>query len=458
MVTPEVERLTDLENDQSIQRWRDAVTGLDDAIHGAFEPPYIPSRGRSTLEREYNALIERSETRICKMLVSAQVDRLRVTGVRAGLSDEDQELASLAWGWMLASRLDRRQSLLYRDAGSYGDGFVLVTDGPKRIPLLTIESPLNLYPRLDLANPERYSEVAKVVDDLAWLYTPDEIISFKRKSVVSQWQVIKSVPHRAGECPIVRFPNDLDSSGRSFSEIEPVLPIQARLHQGLFDRLLTQRNTSWRQRWGTGIEMDRDDEGNVKGPPFEVGPDTFLMSENPEARFGEFLQASLDPLLKAIDADLAAAAMVTRTPPTFLPQNSISSVSAEALVALEAAFAAKIGERQALASEGYERMFTIAARVADVDLPDTLGVVWADLEMRSQAQRADAALKARSMGLPIELALEIMGYSDARIDEIKQQAEREQEARARAEALALGIGGNPANIDYSLADPSDSAG
>lgn len=410
---------------------------LDKAVQGEFELPYLPLEGKGRLIAEYNALIRRAETPILSMLVSAQVDRLRVVGVRT--SADDVSPNDEVWEWWQRSRLDQAQSMLYRDSANYGDGFAVATVGVDGSPRFTVESPLNLMVQYDDLDPLRLVMAAKIVGDVAYLWDAEAYWKFVRDDRSSTgWKLDKRIEHAAGRCPVVRFPNNLDSSGRSVAEISPVLPIQARVNQGLFDRLLVQRSQSWRQRWATGLDIERDEEGNAIAP-FETGADTLLVNESPEGRFGEFIQANLDPLLKSIDADIAAAAMVTRTPPHYLPQATISSVSAEALVALEGAFTSKINEKQIILGQSHKELAEVGAALIGESLPFSMEVVWADLEMRSLAQKVDAAVKKRSIGIPMPVVLSDLGYTDSAIQRMMAQIEAEQQANAVAQAAAFGV-------------------
>lgn len=415
------------------------IRQLDDAMRSVFDKPYLPLDSQSRLATEYNQLITRSETNVCEMMVEATSNRLKVTGIR---TDETSEPDMAVWGWWKRSRLNQTQKLLWRDALGLGDGFLLVsTDddfGPD--PRFTVESPLQIFPEYDPYDPMRVSRAVKVVGKYGWYYDDELIWPFYRDGRHStQWEPAGDpIPHGGGECPIVRFPNKVDSLGRSESEIDKVLPIQARINQSLFDRLLVQRHQSWRQMAVTGATIQRDGDGKPI-MPFEVGANRLLADENPDARFYSFPEATLDGLLKSIQEDIAAAAMVTATPPQYLPQASISSVSQEALVALEAAFVAKVDDRQAVFGESVERAMMIGGRMVGYEVPVSVETIWAELQLRSLAQKVDAATKLRSIGFPMRYIMETLGMTEDAIRRNLAEIERETNERARAEASAFNI-------------------
>ena len=415
---------------------------FDDALHWKYAAPYMPSTNKGALAAEYNTLIERAELPVLNMIVDALVDRLSVVGVR---TDPGSPLDQRVWQWWQASSMDQSQVKVYRDAVGMADGYVSVTPGGD-MPIFRPESPQALAVRTDPADPTIVVTAVKVVDKTAWLYTADSITRYEQTKNSSRWVPAgESVSHAAGVCPIVRFPNQVDTLGRSFSEIEPILPIQARINQTVMDRLLLQRSQAWRQRWVAGIEVDKAEDGTPV-PPFKTGSDTLLVAPSPETKFGEFQQADLTGLLRAVEADISAAAMASRTPPHYLPQASISNVSEAALVALEAAFASKVSERQTLWGEAWEYAMWIGGRMVGVDVPVESEVVWADLELRSEAQKVDAAQKLRTMGVPLSIVLERLGYSDALIERVEAAAKEESMTAASAQAKAFGVDGADGDI------------
>lgn len=427
------------------------VRQLDDAMRSVFDKPYLPLDSQSRLAQEYNQLITRSETNVCEMMVEATSNRLKVTGIR---TDEDSEPDPVVWGWWKRSGLNQKQKLLWRDALGLGDGFLLVsTDdefGPKT-PRFTVESPLQIFPEYDSYDPMKVKRAAKVAGRYGWYYDDKQIWKFERDGIhATQWKLIEDpVEHNAGECPIVRIPNKVDSLGRSESEIDKVLPIQARINQSLFDRLLVQRHQSWRQLAVTGATIQRDADGKPI-MPFETGANRLMVDENPDAKFYSFPEASLEGLLRSIQEDIAAAAMVTATPPQYLPQASISSVSQEAMVALEAAFVAKVDDRQAVFGESIERAMIIGGRMVGYDVPPSVQTVWAELQLRSLAQKVDAVVKLRSIGFPMRFIMETLGMTEDEIRRNLGEIEREANQRAAAEAAAFNVA--PQLADVNMAD------
>lgn len=433
------------------ERWN-ALEPIDKALRNTWRPPYMPSDDKTRLAAEYNELIRRSEVNVLRLVVDALVDRLHVVGFRPDASaGPDNEV----WSWWQASSMDQRQILVHRDAASYGDGFVLVTPDGDR-PAFRAESPLLLAVEYDPYEPTRVAKAAKQVGDRAWMYTDESIIAFERypAEFAQRWRVVAETPHAAGVCPVVRFANNLDSMGRSMSEVEPVLSTAERLHQTIFDRMLLQRSQAWRQRWASGIVVDVDENGDPINP-FQLGADQILINDSPEGRFGEFAQADLSGLLQAADDDIRAVALITRTPPHYLPSTAISNLSSETLVALEAALSSKVSERKHLWGESWEHAMRLGGRMVGRDIPDSAEVIWENLELQSEAQRVDAATKLASIGVPLEYLLERLSLSPQEIQRVLAAAEQQAVEQARAQAAAFGVTGaiDPGLVsDEPLAD------
>lgn len=423
------------------QRWAELAI-IDAGLRNKWEPPYIPSEDRSNLAAEYNELIRRSELNILPLVVDAMVDRLKVVGFRNKPSSAKSD--KTVWGWWQTSHLDQRQVLVHRDAAALRDGFLLVyPDGD--IPRFQPESPLTMAVEQDPFNPMRIVRAAKQAGNRAWEYTEDAIITYEMGGGRGgRWKEISRIEHAGGACPVVRFPNQLDSMGRSMSEVEPVMPVQRRIHQSIMDRLLLQRSQAWRQRWVSGIVVDRDDEGRPLNP-FKVGADRLLVGDNPDVKFGEFQQADLSGLLRAVDDDIRAVALITRTPPHYLPGSSISNISAEALTALEAALEARVAERKMLWGEAWESAMRVGGAMVGREIDDSAEVIWADLELRSDAQRVDAATKLASIGVPLEFLLERLSLSPQEIERIMAAAAKQAAEEAKAQAAAFGVDGVESN-------------
>ena len=418
---------------------RPRLDGLDDVSRGIFTAPFLPASGASAVEREYAALVPRSELAVLGLVVTAVTSRLRVEGFRA----ESQPLDQALWDIWQASSLDSRQPQLYWDALVFGDAYMSVTRGEDGVSVMRPESPLALSATHDPLDPLRVTEAVKRVGNQAWLYDAEAIYYFTAGRRFGTWTLEAKTPHRLGVCPIARFPNLLDSLGRSTSEMNVALPAQRRINQSIFTRLLLEAHTAWRQRWISGIDVERDGAGNAV-PPFRMGVDKLLMAPDPDTKFGEFQASSTADLLRAVEEDMRHIAVVTQTPPTMLAVTSISNISQDTVAALDAGFMQKVDAKQALFGEAHEYAIGLAARLMGRELDPGLETVWADMELRSLAQRADAFGKLQAGGLPMRWLLEsVLGLTVAETERTLADMDVDRNLVADAEARSIGIGGVP---------------
>lgn len=410
---------------------------------GNFGPASLPSTNNNAIAREYNDLLQRADLPICSLIVSAVTERLQVVGFR----DADNESTdSQMWSWFQDSKLDGRQVLLYNDALIFGDAFLSVTPGGD-VPVYRVESPMNMVAKYDPQDPMRVMNAAKQVGNYGWYYTDEYIFSlYYSRTQPTGWEVVDVIQHNAGTCPIVRFANRLDSRGRSMSEIALVASIQRRIIQTVFDRLMVQRAAAWKQRWVSGISVDVDEHGKAI-PPFDIGVDRLVISEDTDTKFGSWDSSTFTDHMAAIESDIRQAAAVTQTPPHLLAPHTISNISAEALVALEAGLSAKVQDRQLTFGESWEEALRLGGNEVGVEIPGDIETVWADLEKRSDAQKVDAAVKLRAIGLPLPFLLERLGLTPQASDRVMDSIANEQRQAAEVSAASFGLAAGQAPLD-----------
>ena len=178
--------------------------------------------------------------------------------------------------------------------------------------------------------------------------------------------------------------------------------------------------------------------------------DQLIVSEDTDTKFGEFGASSFREHLEAVDLDIRQAAAVTQTPPHLIAPSAISNISAEALVALEAGLASKVKDRQLTWGEAFEEALAIGGRMVGQEISYDTETVWADLESRSDAQRVDAALKLRSMGLPLPFLLERIGLSPQTSTRVMASVREEQQLAADISASSFGLGAGQGPLDESV--------
>ena len=241
-----------------------------------------------------------------------------------------------------------------------------------------------------------------------------------------------------GVMPMVEFPNDprLMTGGRS--ELSGgIIDMMDRINETVFNRMLAAQFSAFRQKWITGLEVPRDPETGKPMEPFRAAVDRLWMTENPEAKFGEFGEASLSNYIDSAEADIAHLASITRTPAYYLlPRGQMPS--GEALKAAETGLVKKVLRRQRFFGEAWELMMRAALTMqgSNQAMDSSCETIWQAPETRSDGATADMLLKLDQIGTPKEALWELSGYfSPQQIARMKIQADQaEQEAAAAAAA------------------------
>lgn len=213
-----------------------------------------------------------------------------------------------------------------------------------------------------------------------------------------------------GVVPVFNFANnaDLGSSGRS--ELDAAIPVQDGLNKAVLDMLVAMEFSAYRQRWAAGIEIEYDSEGKAAAP-FKAGIDHLWISENPNARFGDFDSANLEQFLKVKDSFRIDLASVTGTPLYYLMPQTRGFPSGESLRKAETRFIAKVRDRQETFGQTWADVMRFAAMI------DGLGEVristaWEDPSPLTDRELFENILLKRQIGISPEQALRETGYGD----------------------------------------------
>lgn len=248
-----------------------------------------------------------------------------------------------------------------------------------------------------------------------WDASTEYKVTFKSLMDEEGIEVTVKGAHGAPECPVTRFASAVDLEGRTVGVVEPMIPLQNRINQTVFDLLVAQTYGSFKVRYATGmapplITQWFDEAGRPTSEP--VDPDNppdgyslkqvpapmdhnarrFLFAEDPDAKFGSLDETPLEGFISSIDMSIRHLAAVSQTPPHHL-LGQIANLSAEALLAAETSLSRKVEEFRKAFGESWERVFRLAGALAgDLAVYEDMSgeVLWRDMEQRSLAQSADA--------------------------------------------------------------------
>lgn len=390
---------------------------------------------QSNYKPAYRMLLELSRTPWARLVVDTIAERLHVSGFRAAAETEEQA----AWRLFQQSSLDADEWLVYTESLIVGVAYVSVNGGGVITPESAFEvtheplpgsrrqvgAALKLYPA-DWTQRQFVVELYRPEATYRWLGTTTDVLgeglfpcdeAAQRTSV--EWDELDDTGNPAEVVPVVPFENRATILGGGVSELEDCESILRRIDKLTLDKMMTSEFASFRQKWATGLEVPKKEDGTPV-EPYESAVRKLWVSENPETKFGSFDASDLDPYLKAIDSEIAALAAISRVPAHYLIQSSLANPpSAESLIAGESGLVAKVEQRQRRFGESWEQAMRLAFQLgSDALAADArLEVVWSDAELRNPAQVADAAVKLQTIGVPPEAIWQYIGATPEQIAE-----------------------------------------
>ncbi|MEV7282584.1 phage portal protein [Streptomyces sp. NPDC093111] len=442
-----------------LHRDGDRLRHIDAYLHGRHADPYMPPQA----DDEYRLLARRAVSNWMPLLVGTPAQALYVDGHRQGGGSGESsgpDSTTPEWEHWQASRLDARQAAIYRGALAYGHSFTVternqaggvVTRGLSALKTAALFE--------DAANDDTPAAALTVTawpqgeqpgEARLWDARREYAVSFLALNDEKSIRVQARRPHGAAECPVTRFSAYVDLEGRTLGVIEPMIALQDRINQTVFDLLLAQSYGSTKVRTVTGMappvqrnpetgEPVLDADGNPIPLRINHNSRRFLFAEDPDVRFGSLDETPLQGFIDSIDMSIRHLSALAQVPPHHL-LGQIANLSAEALQAAEVALSRKIAEFRTSFGESWERVFRLAAELAGnaSAAEDYKGeVVWRDMESRSLGQAADALGKLRTqLGIPERgLWRRVPGVTQTELEDWEQMREDDDSVAQLAGAL-----------------------
>lgn len=412
---------------------------------------------------------------LCPSVLFAVRNRLSVIGFSVA-GDEDPTTgaevadrtggapgaADLAWGIWNRNGMDRRQKELYLEALLGGDSYAIVWEHPNE------EGRAIVYPNRPDQCVVRYDEEIpgrRAVALKAWilpdkraranLYYDDRIEKYATRSPSSggglptkattfdEWTGADGmeaaiVPHELEAVPVVPFTFGGSVGRRGRSRLADVIPIQDALNKSIADMLVAMEFQSIPQRWVVGYTPEIDPITQLPKKPFIPGADRLWGVTDPNARFGQFDAAALEPFIKVSDSFRAETARVSGTPLHYLLLSG-EFPSGEALRAAESPLEALVSDTKDSFGTSIEETMALCMRVEGEEvLP--LSTLWRDTTSRGAKELAETLEIKKALGVPQRQIFRELGYSDPEIDAM---LEEELEATRTRETEGLGIPTSP---------------
>lgn len=425
---------------------------MDSYYEGDHPLPFLTRAHDSKMRNEFLTLLKDSRSNFMRLVVDVVEERLRVEGFRLSAAT-DAQADQRSWDIWQANQMDSESQSALMEALVKGVSYLSVWPG-EPYPTIAVEDPLQTIVGYEPgSNYRRRAAALKIWRDdwtgteRANVYLPNGIYKFEAAVAEDEWEVTAAGPQNRfgissmfgskrvsdneplsrwkelpdefvgnefGEVPIVPLRNRPRPLMEGQSEIADVFQIQNQINGFLFLLALSGYFGAHKQRWATGMPMMEDSQGKPIVPL--AGADTIWATDNPNTKFGEFSQTDLAGYISAIEQKILHIAVTTRTPRHYLIEQG-QSPSGDAIKSAESGLVKKAERKKRPFGEGLEEAIRLARRFAgEEDAPVDSEIVWADSEIRTEAEITDAAIKKLQVGLITrQQALEDVGYSQTQI-------------------------------------------
>lgn len=403
----------------------------------------------------------------CGVVASSPAERIRVDGFRIGDDAQNQspEEAELWRDWKI-NDMDAQSSQGFLSSIVAKRSAILVWGTPDNEPVVTWERADQVIVEHDPSGRvRRYGFKAWTDDDAkreyATLYTPDQVWKFERRKtsltlpsgVGSGAWLQRSVDGEPwpmvnpfGIVPLVEVPNRPVLGGEALSDIDGTVSMQNAINL-LWAYLFNAADfASMPARVVMGQEPPKipilDENGQKVGEqPVDIkhlqqGRMLWLTGQNTSV--DQWEAAKLDVFTEVINIAVRHVAAQTRTPLHYVV-GELNNINGDTLNAMEGGLVNKVEEFQLFASLPVRETFRLMAMVRGNDAVAEacrLGdVVWKSPLTRSEAQLADALLKKRDIGYPLQALFEMDGRSQAEITRLMAMREAEADDPTMARLL-----------------------
>ncbi|MDT0211233.1 phage portal protein [Curtobacterium sp. BRD11] len=427
----------------------------------------------------------------CGPVADAAGERIRHTGIKLG---DDKRAAQKLWTQWGRNEMDMQASQGVLSTLITSRSYVIVWGDRKTDePIVSWEHGANVEIEYDWSNLRRPKAALKAwVDgdfEYGILYTDTELWKFRKPRIQpqdarqsqarqaklgraeqgtwKQWQPegddVWPLPNPLGEVPVVEMPNRPMLAGDPKSEIAGVMSMQDAINLLWAYLFLSADYASMPARvvlhQGPPMMPILDASGQRIGEKpvdiKELAEKRLLYLSGKDTTIDSWEAAKLDVFGDVIEMAVGHIAAQTRTPPTYLvSKTGMANVNGEGLKASEIGLVKKTLEFHTFASPALRRMYRLIALAMNdkplADLASLATISWMNPEIRSEAQLADALVKKKQMGYPLEYLMELDGLPPEEVSRVMAMVEQEQfdpqVERAMRELSDLGDTGGDADV------------
>jgi hypothetical protein len=409
-------------------------------------------------QTEFGKMLRAFNANYCPAVVDAVADRMRLIGVDISRGDNrDEAMVDRLERVWTANRMDRRSGQVHTAMLKHGEVYVTVWPHPRTEEVTYwVGRGDRIAVRYSTEDPDQIEMAAKIwiegkriratlyyADHIERWATPEKSIYNGLPPSANPFEPLDEdwyTPHDYGVVPVVPFVNNPSEDGIGRSELDDVIPLQDALNIAMADMLVAMEFAAYPQRWAVGLIETRDPVTGKNTSPLTAGIERLWTSDDPNTKFGQFDVADMKNFVTAQDAIRADIARVSRTPINYLLMQG-TAVSGEALRVMEAPLMSKVNDRNDTTSPAWETLARVSLIIDGAIRPDDrdlrLDARWRDTSVRGDLDHAKALVVKKSLGMSGRQALRELGYEEAVIDQMVEEAEAE--AGDVAEAATRGF-------------------
>lgn len=398
----------------------------------------------------------------CMPVAQAPAERITFLGVRPFGADRADENVQRAW---VSNDADAgfSESALVTEITGRSFSLVHPASSPDEDPRLTWEHPSKaIVETHPVTGVDRLGMVTwrDGDDDFATLYTPDEVWRLVKRAVASDedderligWAVRSDIPETnpLGEVPLTELPTGGLLDDKPISGIAGVEAMQDAINLVWAYQLnaLDLASLPGRVVLNSDVPeipvLDKDGQDTGARRPVDLEKlihEKILWIPGDNASIAEWTAANLEVFSGVIERAVEHVAAQTRTPPHYLVAKMVNT-AAEALNVAEAGLVSKTRERITYMSRGMRKTARLIAKAqgapdARIKALSAGKLLFADVQYRSEAQKADAMVKYRTIGFPFEWIAEQFGLEPDEVARVVAMREREVAADPLGAAQAF---------------------
>lgn len=434
LVADIVERRPQLENYQNFYEGKTTVSFIGEEVDSLV--------GKKLRKQSVNRI---------QPIIDLTLDKLNLEGWGDGdeASDDDQ-LADELWREL---KLDVLQHRVHFDALVKGSGYILCwTDADDNL-IVGVQDPKQIALTWDAEDSDKIETAIKVwrTSTGHWRlnkYTSTTLEKYRSQNatlepptVSGAWEQYQDeedhswpLTHTFGMVPLFHFKVTNEPACYGQSDIQPLLSLQDKLNTSLAYESVAMEKNSWPDRFLTGYELVKDDEGNVINP-LSTDADGIWALASKDAKFGQFEGTDLADFEKVIEGDEARIARTSRVPIHYLLQNG-SAPSGEALKTAEAMWVSKLVARQRMFGLVWTEIINLGMHLKHGnDLNQRFYPMWTSAETRDETnivQRKTLLQSLIAQGKYAAQVLKEIGYTNDQIEAFEElRIERQLEQSQR---------------------------